>query len=139
MAELFGIVSGGIGVAAFALQLETSIDQLRDRVRRLSGGAAAADLDHLSGRLELLKSTLEHLKAFEGHHLVDRLASNSSLQLLATEVALSGLRQKVPDGVTMGKGKRRWRKFRLSSKQVEEQMKEIDRRIDSMSNDVARY
>ena len=134
MAELLGIVSAGVGIAAFALQITGSIDALRE-VRKFNQGKAAGELSCLSGRLETLRQVLLYIKAFEGHPIVDLMISNCSVTYSGVDVALKRLLAKFPDEST--DRRHRWKLIKLVlSREVKEEIKEIREKITDVTNDL---
>jgi len=62
MAEIVGVVSGGVGIVAFGLQVKQTIDALQN-TKKFNKDRAPAELDSLFRRLEIVKQTLDRLGA----------------------------------------------------------------------------
>ncbi|KAJ0421512.1 hypothetical protein BJY00DRAFT_109793 [Aspergillus carlsbadensis] len=70
MAEIIGVVSAGIGLAAFVVQISGNIRRLRE-TRDFVQNKAAAEVGELIGRLEFLRQILLSLDDFQGHKIVE--------------------------------------------------------------------
>ncbi|KAL2797411.1 hypothetical protein BJX66DRAFT_335031 [Aspergillus keveii] len=70
MAEIVGVVSAGIGLAAFVVQVSGNIGRLRETPDSVQN-KAAPEVELLTGRLEFLRQILLSLDDFQGHKIVD--------------------------------------------------------------------
>jgi hypothetical protein len=75
MAEIVGVVSAGIGLAAFVVQISGNLGRLRE-TRDFVPNKAAAEVGFLIGRLEFLRQILLSLDDFQGHRIVELAISH---------------------------------------------------------------
>ncbi|KAL3444406.1 hypothetical protein BJX65DRAFT_173999 [Aspergillus insuetus] len=78
MAEIVGVVSAGIGLAAFVVQISGNIGRLRE-TRDFVQNKAAAEVKLLTGRLEFLRQILLSLNDFQGHKIVEHAIGHCQL------------------------------------------------------------
>ena len=125
MAELAGLV---IGIAAFAVQIGGTIESIR-ALREFTSAEVAGQLQHLSDRLELLRTHLLLLQPFESHPTLKAAVQQASGRLCVVEDVLQKLQRRL----------RRTRvELILSRHRVEEQIKKAEDNINGMSHDVQR-
>jgi hypothetical protein len=134
MAEVLGIVSAGVGIAAFVLQITGRINALQEACK-FDQGKAVGELSCLSDRLEALRQTLLYIKAFEGHPIVALTIRNCSMTYSGVDVALKRLLAKFPDEPT--DRRRRWKSIKsVISRGGKEEIKEIREKITDAVNDL---
>ncbi|KAL4819759.1 hypothetical protein BDW67DRAFT_193343 [Aspergillus spinulosporus] len=80
MAEVVGVVSAGIRVAAFALQVSDTIRRLRD-IREYSKNKASDEFMLLVSRLERLREKLLFLDTVQTSRMVDLAIENCQLRM----------------------------------------------------------
>ncbi|KAL4747079.1 hypothetical protein BDW72DRAFT_197078 [Aspergillus terricola var. indicus] len=106
MAEVVGVVSAGIGVAAFVLQVSDTIKRLRD-IRDYNKIKAGNELMSLFGCLELLREILLSLETAQRSRLVDLAIENGQLDGMKLQ------------GARHGEG-------------IKDQLRDVGRRLDSV-------
>jgi hypothetical protein len=87
MAEIVGIVSAGIGLAAFVVQVSGNIGRLRE-TRDFVQNKAAPEVGLLTGRLEFLRQILLSLDDFQGHKFVDLAIGHCQLVYSRVDTAV---------------------------------------------------
>jgi len=136
MAELLGVVSAGVGIAAFALQVGSMVERLRS-LKDFTPDEVGARLGELSDRLELFRSQLVAFEPLDQHPDVQSAIRLASKRLGTVENLLETLLRRFAPGADGGCGSRRLRmKLTLSRQQVEEQIKKVDDSINGMSHDL---
>jgi hypothetical protein len=127
MAEVVGLVSAGVGIAAFALQLASTIDTLH-QICTINPSDVTKDLQSLSKKLEILHQFVLSLEPWEGcppvHSMIDYVQS----QYKDIEPALEELLAKFGD--ENGGQRRRWKRVKLvlssHTKQIERIRQDIN-------------
>ncbi|KAF4972880.1 hypothetical protein FSARC_651 [Fusarium sarcochroum] len=130
MAEVIvGFVSAGVGITAFALQISSSIDALRQM--RSKPGEAHKDLTTLLDRLAILHQVVSTLKAWEGYQLVDIIIQHVQERYDEIEPTLRGLLEKYQE---QGEGPRHhWKRAQLMvSRQPKQQIKDVGEKINEI-------
>lgn len=79
MAEVVGVVSAGIGVAAFIVQITGNISRLKE-IRDYNQHKAGDEIEFLVRRLEFLQNVLVPLQSYEGNPVVDIAIKNCQLE-----------------------------------------------------------
>ena len=79
MAEVVGVVSAGVGIAAFIVQITGNISRLQE-IRDYNQHKAGDEIGFLVRRLEFLRNVLLPLQLYEGNPVVD-LAITTSTRL----------------------------------------------------------
>ncbi|KAL5357439.1 hypothetical protein BJX96DRAFT_163083 [Aspergillus floccosus] len=87
MAEAIGVVSAGIGIAAFAFQVAGKIERLKG-LRQFNTGKAKEELEFLIQRLEVLRASLLLFDAVQRSSAVDLAVSNCQLAYSSVDVIL---------------------------------------------------
>ncbi|KAL4893772.1 hypothetical protein BDV59DRAFT_23774 [Aspergillus ambiguus] len=129
MAEIVGCVSAGIGIAAFALQVASTIERLRE-IRHFNRSKAGVELYFLIQRLGLLRENLAILETFQGHGAVDLAISNGRLAYSSVDVIL----QQVTDRLDH-LNHSRWKAARYSEG-IKERIRQASERVDRIINDI---
>ncbi|CEL11003.1 hypothetical protein ASPCAL14110 [Aspergillus calidoustus] len=87
MAEIVGVVSAGIGLAAFVVQISGNLGRLR-QTRDFVPNKAAAEVGFLIGRLEFLCQILLSLDDFQGHRIVELAISHCQFVYSSVEATV---------------------------------------------------
>lgn len=90
MAQALGVVSAGVGIASFAIQVVGRINDLKNTYR-YNKQTFSVDLENLSRRLEVLQSTLCALQPLEGNPLIDLAIGNCWSIYSKADLALESL------------------------------------------------
>ncbi|KAL4965008.1 ankyrin repeat domain-containing protein [Aspergillus stella-maris] len=94
MAEIVGVASAGIGVAAFALQVDGAIKRLRD-IREYTKSKAGEDADLLIRRLEVLQQNLLLLENRQTSTALARAVENCQSVYSSVDTALQKVNSKL--------------------------------------------
>ncbi|GAB1213218.1 hypothetical protein ATERTT37_002367 [Aspergillus terreus] len=97
MAEVVGVVSAGIGMAAFAFQVADKIERLKD-LRQFNKGKAEDELEFLIQRLEVLRANLLSFETVQRSSAVDRAVSNCQLAYSSVDDILQRVTGKLTRG-----------------------------------------
>ena len=124
MAELLAVVSAGIGIAAFALQITSKIEHLKD-LRAFTPAEVVDQLESLSARLESLRTVLVALKPLESLPTVKSAVQQSSERFRVVENVLQKLQRK-----------RTRLKLMILRPYIEEQIKKAKDNINEMILDI---
>lgn len=116
MAEVVGLVSAGVGLASFSLQVSDKLRALR-RIKDV-------DMELLSGRLEVLQGMLASLEPFEEHPAVSAMIRPLQQLYSLAESELENLLAKFPKGIADGKRRVKMLKLALYN-QVEKKLQII--------------
>jgi len=136
MAELLGVVSAGVGIAAFALQVGSKVEKLR-ALKEFTPAEVGAQLGELSDRLESFHSHLVALGPLDRHPDVQSAIEQASKRFDRVENLLEALQRRFAPAADGGRGSRRLRmKLALSRQQVEERIKKVGDSINGMSHDL---
>ncbi|BCS21477.1 ankyrin repeat domain-containing protein [Aspergillus puulaauensis] len=79
MAEVVGVVSAGVGIAAFIVQITGNISRLKE-IRDYNQNKAGDEIEFLVRRLEFLQNVLVSLQSYEGNPIVDIAIKNCQLE-----------------------------------------------------------
>lgn len=130
MAELLGVISAGIGIAAFALQIASSIHALRD-ISASQPPEVTQDLGLLAGRLQIVYEELQILQPSENLPGVNGMVSHCHDRYCPIKLQLDKLSDKFSSQVA-GRGSR-WKRLKLVRwREVKDQIKEIESRINDI-------
>jgi len=116
MAEVVGLVSAGVGLASFTLQVSDKLRALQ-RIKHV-------EVELLSGRLEVLRGMLDSLQPFEENPAVSAAIRRSQQLYCHAEDELEKLLLKLPKDVVEGKQRFKMLKLALSG-QVEKKLQGI--------------
>ncbi|KAL2867489.1 ankyrin repeat domain-containing protein [Aspergillus lucknowensis] len=125
MAEVLGLISAGIGAAAFALQVSETIRRLRD-IREYNHSKAGDELRSLVKRLERLREVLLFLETVQTSKLVDLAVENCQQEYSSVDTTIQRMGEKLS---------------RLSGKKlqsarhgegIKNQLRDVKRRLDSV-------
>ncbi|KAL4760385.1 ankyrin repeat domain-containing protein [Aspergillus foveolatus] len=132
MAEVVGVVSAGIGVAAFALQISETIRRLRD-IREYSKNKASGELESLIRRLEGLREKLLFLETVQTSRITSRMVDsaieNCQLEYSSVDNTLQRMSEKLShlgkklQGARHGEG-------------IKSQLSDVGQRLDSVILDL---
>ncbi|KAH6892387.1 hypothetical protein B0T10DRAFT_537419 [Thelonectria olida] len=127
MAEVVGLVSAGVGIAAFALQLASTINKLH-QICTLKPCEVTKDLHSLSKKLQILHQFVLSLKPWEGCPPVDAMINHVQSQYGDIELALEELLAKF--GEENVDHRQRWKRIKLvlssHAKQIERIRQDIN-------------
>ena len=138
MAELLGAVSAGIGIAAFAIQLASKINTLRE-LCAVTPDEVRAELKDLADRLELFRSHLVALEPLEHHPALNPAIQLTSQRFGIVERLLEKLQLKFPSDPENGRGNHRQRmKLIVSRQQIEDRIEKARQHVNDMSHDLER-
>ncbi|KAL4866007.1 hypothetical protein BDV12DRAFT_210727 [Aspergillus spectabilis] len=129
MAEVVGVVSAGIGIAAFALQVKGTIERLRDS-REYNKSKAGDELESLVRRLEVLRQILLFLETVQTSTMVDLAIENCQLAYSSVDITL----QRVSEKLTNLRG-RKLRGVR-HSEGIKDELREVGQRLDYVIRDL---
>lgn len=129
MAEIVGVVSAGIGVAAFALQISETIRRLRD-IREYGKNKASAELKSLDRRLERLRKILLFLETVQTSRMVDLAIEDCQLEYSSVDDTLQRMSEKLSH---LGKKLQSAR----HSEGIKNQLRDIGQRLDSVIQDLS--
>lgn len=90
MAEVIGVVSAGVGIAAFIVQITGNISRLKE-IRDYNQNKAGNEIDFLVRRLEFLQNVLVPLQSYEGNPIVDIAIKNCQLEYSRVDDILQGV------------------------------------------------
>lgn len=116
MAEVVGLVSAGVGLASFSLQVSDKLRALR-RIKDV-------DVELLSRRLEVLQGMLASLEPFEEHPAVGAMIRPLHQLYSLAESELEKLLAKFPKDIADGKRRVKMLKLALRN-QVEKKLQII--------------
>ncbi|KAL4798546.1 hypothetical protein BDV19DRAFT_396470 [Aspergillus venezuelensis] len=129
MAEVVGVVSAGIGIATFALQVNGTIKQLRD-IRSYAKGQAGDDVVALVGRLEMLRLILLSIDSRQPSATIDLAVHNCQSAYSKVDTALQQLNLKLAKSA--GSGLRGFR--HIAS--IKNDIHDVGRRLDYVIQDL---
>ncbi|KAJ5219968.1 hypothetical protein N7468_009172 [Penicillium chermesinum] len=127
MAELVGVISGGVGIASFALQISSNVNSLR-RTYQYNRNKASQELEELAHRLEFLNLLLEDLQPFEGKPSVDLAIRSCQYIYHDMDKALKLLQEKMHRAPAGWKGDWKLAKGCLS-RQIREEIHDIGHKL----------
>jgi hypothetical protein len=126
MAEVVGLVSAGVGVAAFALQISSGIRTLRQL--QLKPEEAHKDVTVLLETFTILYQVVSSLKASERYQPIDDVISHVQRRLEDIEPILRGLGEKYQ--VQGDKHRHRWKRVRsMLSEDPKQQIRNVGEKI----------
>lgn len=129
MAEVVGLVSAGVGLAAFVLQVADKIDRLKS-LRKFNTGKAEEELEFLIQRLEMLRANPLFLEAVQRPGAVDLAVSNCQLAYSSLDIILQRVSGRL---VHLNEGK--WKTGSYSGA-IKEELRQARERVDSVINDL---
>lgn len=129
MAEVVGVVSAGIGLAAFALQVADKIERLKD-LRQFNKGQAEEELEFLIQRLEVLRANLLSFETVQRSSAVDRAVSNCQLAYSSVDDILQRATRKLTRS-----NHGRWRTGSHSGG-IKEELKQAGQKVNSVTIDL---
>ncbi|KAJ0416246.1 hypothetical protein BJY00DRAFT_317017 [Aspergillus carlsbadensis] len=129
MAEVVGVVSAGIGIAAFVVQITSTIERLKTAYE-FNQSKASAELDDIVRRLEVLREILLSLGEIQGPRFVELAINNCQLAYSRAETAL----QQVVDKLSYLRD-RRWR-FARHTTEIRDNLKEANLALDRVIRDL---
>ncbi|KAL4736627.1 hypothetical protein BDV11DRAFT_10110 [Aspergillus similis] len=125
MAEVVGMVSAGIGVAAFALQVSDTIRRLRD-IREYNKSKAGEELMSLDRSLEGLREILLSLETGQTSRQVDLAIENCQLEYSSIDIAL----QQISEKLSHLSGKKL--QSARHGERIKDQLRDVGRKLDSV-------
>ncbi|KAJ9144060.1 hypothetical protein NKR23_g6168 [Pleurostoma richardsiae] len=138
MAEILGAVSAALGIVAFALQVGSTVETLRD-LRKLTSGDALKDLEAISEMFDSLQETLTFLHQTpihkvddDGQRLLKAKLRQCSEKCARVDEELSQLRQRSLKA-TLGR-KQKWNRFKLATGRFKEQVQDIRHNVTEMNS-----
>ena len=123
-AESLAVASAVIGIAAFAFQIASKIEDLKD-LRAFTPAEVAGQLESLSDRLELFRMHLVALEPLESLPTVKFAVQQSSKRFRVVENALQKLQRK-----------RNRLKLMIDRQYIEEKIKKAEDSINGMILDI---
>jgi hypothetical protein len=129
MAEVVGIVSAGIGIAAFVVQITSTIDRLKTAYE-FNQSKANVELDVIVRRLEVLREILLSLEQIQGPRFVELAINNCQLTYSRADTAL----QQVTDKLSYLRD-RRWRIARHTA-EIRDNLEEASLKLDHVNCDL---
>ncbi|KAL4982444.1 hypothetical protein BDW68DRAFT_195352 [Aspergillus falconensis] len=129
MAEVVGVVSAGIGVAAFALQVSETIKRLRN-TREHNKGKAGDELASFARRLEGFRRILLSLETAQTSTIVDLAVENGQLAYSSVDITLQRVTEKLsnPSGRDL-RGVRQ-------SQGIKDELREVGQKLDRVIGDL---
>lgn len=127
MAEILGVVAGGVGIAGFAAQIISSVQQIQDFWSSIRD--APADIKSLLDELTLLSEMLDDIDIDEQTMRGQVVATKAARYCQTAAKSIDAVVRDLADGLQMTKGRKQWAAVKavLKEKRMARSLQQLER------------